>query len=526
MSDLSEIAKTSAKGGFELFVGYILSSVMAAIGTILIARLLTDAQYGLLTVVIIPPTMLSLFRNLGVNSAIIRFTARYRAEGKDTQIRSVMISGLLFEGLMGVAFSAVIAVLSKPLALHVFHRPQAIDLMRLASLLVLADAFFTFSVSVFTGFEKMKNYSLMLILRSAIKAVLAPFLVFIGLGPLGALLGFIAAYALSAAVGTAISFVFLFRQLPPGDNSGILETLKEMLNYGLPLCAVDTLIGFLPQLYSFILAMNYSDVVMGNYQVAMNFLVISTFFTFPVVTTLFPAFSKVKKEESLKTMFVYSVKYSALIVLPVMFAMISMSEPLVYTFFGRKYSLAPGYLRMLAFMNVYTGCGLLVIDPLFRGIGKTKLLMKLTLLRSCVAAALAFLLVPKFCVLGLTLTFVLNRLFLLVPALKWLKDRVSVTVDWPSSAKIYLSSILSSAPAYAITRLLGFNPLAELLAGGAVFVAVYLFSVCALRAVDSMDLDNLEKLSAALGPVRPLARLAISALRKGLSVTRGFRVGF
>jgi len=526
LSDLSEIAKTSAKGSFELFVGNILSKIITAIGTILVARLLTDIEYGLLTVVIILPTMLSLFRNLGVNSAIIRFTARYRAEGENGRIRSVMLSGLMFEGLMGVALSAVLAVLSEPLATQVFHRPWATDLMRLASLLVLADAFFTFSVSVFTGFEKMENYSLMLVLRSTVKAVLAPLLVFMGFGPLGALLGFIAAYFLSAAVGTVVSFVSLFRFLPAGEAPSVLKTLREMLNYGLPLCAVDTLIGFLPQLYGFILAVNYPDVVMGNYQVAMNFLVISTFFTFPVVTALFPAFSKVKEDRFLKTMFVYSVKYSALIVLPVMFAMASMSEPLVYTFFGRKYSLAPGYLRMLAFMNVYAGCGLLAIDPLFRGIGETRLLMKLTLLRTCAAVALAFLLVPRFCVLGLALTFVLNRLFLLVPALKWLMDRLSVTVDWPSSAKIYLSSMISSAPAYAATRLLGFNPLVDLLAGAVVFVAVYLFSVCALRAVDFVDLDNLEKLSAALGPVRPLARLAISALRKGLSVTSGFRVGF
>ena len=391
---------------------------------------------------------------------------------------------------------------------------------------MLADSFFTFSVSVFTGFEKMKNYSLMLVLRSVVRAVLAPLLVFMGFGPLGALLGFIAAYFLSAAMGTLASFLSFYKLLPSEGNLNVFGTLRDMLRYGLPLCVVDILVGFLPQLYGFILAVNYTDVVMGNYQVAMNFLVISAFFTFPLVTALFPAFSKVKEDRFLKTMFVYSVKYSALIVLPVMFTMVSMSEPLVYTLFGQKYSLAPGYLRMLAFMNVYAGCGLLVIDPLFRGIGETRLLMKLTLLRSCAAAALAFLLVPKFCVLGLTLTFVLNRLFLLVPALKWLKDRVSVTVDWPSSAKIYLSSILSSAPAYAVTRLLGFNPLVELLAGGVVFVAVYLFSVCALRAVDFVDLDNLEKLSAALGPVRPLARLAISALRKGLSITSGFRVRF
>ena len=526
MSELSEIAEVSAKGSFELFVGYVVSTIISAVGTILVARLLTDIEYGLLTVVIIPPMMLSVVRNLGVNSAIIRFTARYRAEGEEERIRSVILSGLLFEALMGVAFSAALAAFSKPLAVHVFHRPQAVNLMRLASLLVLADSLFTFSISVFTGFEEMKNYSFMLALRSILRATLAPLLVFLGFGPLGALLGFIAAYTVSAVFGTIISLLRFFRSLPAGCGSSVLETLREMLDYGLPLCVVDVSMGLLPQLYGFILAANYTDVIMGNYQVAMNFLVISTFFKFPVATTLFPAFSKVRENRLLKSVFSYSVKYSALMILPVMFAMVSMSEPMVYTLFGGKYTLAPGYLSMLAFIHVYVGCGLFIIGPLFRGVGETRMFMKLTLLRVCAAVVLAVLLIPRLCVLGLALTLVLNRLFFLIPALKWLRDRLSVTVDWPSSAKIYASSIAASAPTYAFTLFTRLNPVVELIVGGLLFVAVYILSVCAVGAVDVGDLDNLDRLSTALGPFSPLARLLISALRRGLSLSSSLRTAF
>lgn len=526
MSDLSEIAKTSAKGGFELFVGYILSTIIAAVGTILVARLLTDAEYGLLTVVIILPSMLSAVKNFGVNSAIIRFTARYRAVGEEERIRSVILSGLLFEALMGIAFSAATAAFSKPLAVHVFHRPQAVNLMRLASLLILADSFFTFSVSVFTGFEEMKNYSLMLALRSIFRASLAPLLVLLGFGPLGALLGFIVAYSISAVFGTLVSLLHFFRSLPPGRGSSVLETLREMLDYGLPLWVVDVSMGLLPQLYGFILAANYPDVVMGNYQVAMNFLVISAFFKFPVATVLFPAFSKVRDNKLLKSAFSYSVKYSALMILPVMFAMASMSEPLVYTLFGAKYTLAPRYLSMLAFMHVYVGCGLFIIGPLFRGVGETKVFMKLTLLRMLATVLFAVLLIPRLCVLGLTLTLVLNRLFFLIPALKWLKDRLSVTVDWPSSAKIYASSIAASVPTYVLTLLMRANPVVEFIAGAVLFTAVYTFSLCTIGAVDMGDLDNLDRLSAALGPFRHLARLFVSVLRKGLTISSSLRAGF
>lgn len=53
--------------------------------------------------------------------------------------------------------------------------------------------------------------------------------------------------------------------------------------------------------------------MIGNYQVAMNFMVLISFFTTPISTVLFPAFSKLspeRDEEALHTVFQSSIKYA------------------------------------------------------------------------------------------------------------------------------------------------------------------------------------------------------------------------
>ncbi|RLI40277.1 hypothetical protein DRO59_09630 [Candidatus Bathyarchaeota archaeon] len=47
------------------------------------------------------PSLITLFRDLGVNSAIIKYTAQYKSENKTADIKGILVSGLLFELVMG-----------------------------------------------------------------------------------------------------------------------------------------------------------------------------------------------------------------------------------------------------------------------------------------------------------------------------------------------------------------------------------------------------------------------------------------
>ena len=81
-NDLEEAAERGVRGGFYLISGTTLATVIMAIAAILVGRLLGPEMYGDYNLAILPPQILVLFADLGINTGIIKFasSARYISE--------------------------------------------------------------------------------------------------------------------------------------------------------------------------------------------------------------------------------------------------------------------------------------------------------------------------------------------------------------------------------------------------------------------------------------------------------------
>ena len=138
--------------------------------------------------------------------------------------------------------------------------------------------------------------------------------------------------------------------------------MKVLLRFGLPLAFGDVIGGFLTSFYTFLLAIYVANnALIGNYNLASNFLVLIAFVTNPINIMLFPAFSKLNGEteqSTLKNVYQASVKYSTLLVMPVIAIMMALSGPGVSTIFGHSYSQAPFYLSLLAINYVFIAFGM------------------------------------------------------------------------------------------------------------------------------------------------------------------------
>ena len=97
MSKAEDMAKVSVRGSFHVMWGLVVSTVISAVGTIIIASLLGEENYGLYAIALTAPNLIVLFRDWGVNSAMVRYTAQSKAEDRNGAIRSIFMSGLLFE---------------------------------------------------------------------------------------------------------------------------------------------------------------------------------------------------------------------------------------------------------------------------------------------------------------------------------------------------------------------------------------------------------------------------------------------
>lgn len=529
MTKAAEIAKVSVKGGFHLLWGLVASTVISAVGTIYLANLLSPNEMGLYALAIAAPNLIGVFRDWGVNSALIRYTAQYNSEKQIIRTKKILVTGLIFEVIAGVVLTVVSFLLSVFFA-NLYQLATITPLIQIASFTILISAFLTVAQAAFIGLERMELNSITLIIQSVTKAILIPFFVILGLGVFGAVTGYAISFLLAGVTGTLL-LLLLYKQLPTDlshSNSPPpsqlktqkLETkanIKILLKYGLPLSVAAIIGTFQLQFYTILMGVYVSTDLVGNYSLAATFVVLITFFATPVTTMLFPAFSKLdphKDQESLRSVYQFSIKYAALFVVPMAVLVMSLSGPAVSTLFGNKYANAPLFLALLAITYVFTAFGSLSAGNLINGQGKTSFNLKLSLLTAAIGFPLSIVLIWQFGVIGIIITTLVCGLPSLIISLQWIKKNYSLTVDWASSAKILFSSAMAGAAAYTLQSQLTFSSWINLLIGVTVFAAVLLPSILLTRAINQSDVENLRQITTSLGPVNRLLNPAMNLIEK------------
>jgi O-antigen/teichoic acid export membrane protein len=520
MSKAADMAKVSAKGGFHLLWGLVLSTVISSVGTIFIARLLGSDQYGLYSIVLIAPNLILIFRDWGVNSAMIRFTAQFRAEGRIDEVRSIIISGIIFEIALGLALSLTCFLMSGFLATTVFHRPTIAPLIQIASFFIFAGGLINAATAAFTGLERMELNSIMLIFQSIIKTVTIIVLVAFGLGTAGATIGFTASMLMAGLVGIILMST-LYRKLPKPITYKleVKAYITTMLQYCLPISFSAIIGGFLTHYYAFLLPVYYAtdNVAIGNYGIAANFVVLISFFAVPITTMLFPAFSKLdpqKDKQTLQNVFQFSVKYASLLVVPVTALVMSLSEPAISTLFGNTYNSAPLFLALLAISYFYTIFGNLSIINLLNSQGQTQYVLKLSILTAAIGFPMSYALIMTYGVIGLIATALTANIPTLILGLRFIRKHYDLTVYWKSSAQILSSSVLTGTVTYFVVSTLHFASWIRLIIGVGVFILVLLPTILLTRALTRQDMINLRNMTSSIGFVGKLLNKILSLVEK------------
>jgi O-antigen/teichoic acid export membrane protein len=523
MSKAADMAKVSVRGSFHVMWGLVVSTVISAVGTIIIASLLGEDNYGLYAITLTTPNLIVLFRDWGVNFAMVRYTAQSKAEDRNAAIRSILVSGLLFELAVGVVLSVVSFLLSGFLAASVISRPTIAPLIQIASFIVLASALISTATAAFTGVERMHFNSVMLVSQSVVKTTLIVGLVLLGLGTFGAIIGATLATFMAGLIGILLMFT-IYKQLPnPDGKLEIGSNIKTMFRYGLPLSIAGIIAGFMAQFYNVILYGYVSNnALIGNYAIAQNFVVLITFFALPINTMLFPAFSKLdhtKEEETLQNVFQISVKYASLLVVPFAAMIMVLAPSAISTLFANRYAEAPLFLSLLAINYLYAALGNLSLGNLINGQGQTTFNLKVTIITALIGFPLGFFLIFNLGVLGLILTTIIVNIPGIVISLAFVKRRYNLTLDWKSSAKILLSSGGAAILTYAVIMQLGVLPsLIRLIIGVAIFALTYLIVAILTGTFSSADINNLRQMVTALGPLSTILNLLLNIIEKLMSV--------
>jgi len=89
-----------------------------------------------------------------------------------------------------------------------------------------------------------------------------------------------------------------------------------------------------------------------------------------------------------------SVKYGAILTLPVTLLIMVLSEPIVFAVVGVEYAEAPFFLTLYSIIYLYAGLGSLSLGSFLNGQNKTQITMKLAILNLVLGSFLGWALIP------------------------------------------------------------------------------------------------------------------------------------
>ena len=455
-------------------------------------RVLGRDLYGVYALVLVVPGLLQLFLGFGVNSAVIRYAAYLVSTGKPDEAKRYSRNAAFFLCMTGAAITLFNFAFAEPLAATLLHRPELTYYIQLVSLSTIGAALLQIVTFTAIGWNRMALSSSFQITQGAVKLVLSPLLVIIGLGVLGALWGHIVSLVAAGVLGVfAVYLTGLSRGGAPGS---FVQDIRVMLRFGL-LPYVGTLSWNLANSFAMIvLAGVASNGQFGVYSIVSNLLLPVTLVSASLVNGLFPAFSSFDGVGGdVKVAFRLAYKFVAFILTPIVVFLVPAASLLIHIFWGDSYASGTPYLQLLALAYTPIAFGYTVHPAFFNGFNRPRL----TMLVYVSGAAALVVGAPLFAVyLGLGIYGIIYATFVSLLTTwavgTFLADRyMGARLDIKANAAI----VAVTAAAYLATAFLptvAHSSVASLLLDLAVFFGVYLTLAPIAGAVNAKDLNIMD----------------------------------
>lgn len=445
------LVKTS-RDALVVFVGNFLSTLFLAISAIIVARLLQPENYGVYSVSLLVSSVLLLFTDFGIDSALVKYVSKFNALRREEIVKEVVVKGFILKLLIVSIVSLINYLFALELSSVLAERPELNYYVSLTAVLTFSSALMNSSLAVMTALGRMKQRSLVMILQSLTKLLLSPLLVLLGLGVLGALLGHITSYVVSCIVG--LMMILNYTRLRRGHEN--LISALDLIRFGLPLY-LSSLLGIVLQRFQHVmLARVATNVELGNMQAANQFISLITLTIAPFSITLFPVFSGLEVKgawEEMNKLLNNVLKYMCIFTVQVALMIGAFSQDVVRLIYGRLYVTAPLYLTLISVGYLYAPLTV-TLTALLSGLGKTKNLFYSSVIQLLIMVPASYLLItsagPEGYAVALSLTGIPALTYLLLTT-----SKLNISVEWRPLMKIYLISLTSILLALPTRYLIG-----------------------------------------------------------------------
>lgn len=341
--DYLEIARSRVVKDTSLVIaGNLINAGLAFTATILIARSLGPSLFGLFTVATAALMMAIQLSDLGTNTGIVKFAAKYLSERKESRASQVFCAALRFRLIGGVLISIIGLTFAQSIAVSIFHQPKLTFLLRLAFLGLLVAIIPELFSAILQSYKKFLKYIILVATSGGGRLVVVIALLAIHKLTLNnVMIGIILVPILSILVGTLFlpPKAFSERKVDPSVSKELFHFSKWITISLVCVLLMDNLD------YYMLLGLKGAHSV-GVYAAAWKLASIFPLIVGAMMTVLLPHVSEFSTKKRMKQ---YLVKVCrASIPLIALVALLAIPAPFLITIiFGQKYAASAQIFRVL-----------------------------------------------------------------------------------------------------------------------------------------------------------------------------------
>jgi O-antigen/teichoic acid export membrane protein len=432
--------------------------------TVILARLLSPSDFGLLAMATVFLNFGMIFSEMGIGSALI--------QKQDTHDRHYY-SAFWLNIIVGIALTFIFIAVS-PLIAWFYKKPELQLILTVISVNYFISSFVVIQQTILTKEMDFRSLAIRDIFAVILSGVIGIYLAYHGFG-------------VWSLIFQSIAFTFFNAVLLWGLSSWrpkfqfAMTDIKDIFNFSSNMAGFNILNYFARNLDQLLIGKFLGAQLLGYYSLAYKLMLYPLQNISWVVTkVMFPAFSRIQ-EDLMKVRQVYlkMIKSIAAITFPLMFGLFAIAPEFISLLYGPKWSPVSHLIRILCFAGIVQSI-LTTGGSIYQSQGRPDIQLKMSMLSTSLVVLVIFISLRwgiYGVALGYTIFYVVwsNFSFYIIGRIIHLDNRIF----YSSLFKIFLSSLLMMVLILVIKNNIFLSPVANLLvitmAGVCIYFGLLLF---------------------------------------------------
>ncbi len=419
------------KGSIWAFGAQIVSTALAMLFNILIARLFGANVLGSVAMIVSFLSLATIFTVIGTNTSILRLIpehiSRYSSSSAFQVYRKVL---WLVIGISVVA-GTLIFIFSNFIAHNFFSKPHLTQLFALSAIFLPFAAISDLNLHTIRGIKLIRSFAFMQLLPALAKFSILAILCLFTLRSSIPFYALFSSYILTAVIGI---FILLKKFHINNANDDIIHpvSLKYILTLSLPMFMTSAMSFFIGQVGLLILGMFRSETEVGYYDIAVKLASLTTFILGAVNAMAAPKFSELYSKGKIDELLDLARKTSKMIfwlTFPLLLILSMGGKSILQILFGRDFVVAYIALLLLVmgqFVNSISGS----VGYFMNMTGNQTVFRNIIFVGALLNISFSWILIPKFGINGAAAATTVSLIFWNIATLIFIKVKYGKIIGY------------------------------------------------------------------------------------------------